>query len=207
MTAKFNPSAWHDTTHPHHPRTPPHPTPPTGLEGEAGSQPRCPPSPARRTASQIPSSQSQAPPASSPGGEAKAASSAAAHAAAAAAHDAAAPAAGRLGAAASVATEASASAAAASSSHDPGPGPVVTVTAADPAAGDKDKAAPAMGAHMEGFLLKKSYITYRPRYFLLDGSNLLYKASKEDARARNLMTLTTDSSVTEFRAKRGACVL
>lgn len=62
-----------------------------------------------------------------------------------------------------------------------------------------------MGVHMEGFLLKKSYITYRPRYFLLDGSNLLYKAGKEDARARNLMTLTTDSSVTEFRAKRGAC--
>lgn len=60
-----------------------------------------------------------------------------------------------------------------------------------------------MVAHMEGFLLKKSYITYRCRYVVLDGSNLLYKASKEDARARNLMTLSMDSQVVDFRAKRG----
>jgi len=59
--------------------------------------------------------------------------------------------------------------------------------------------------HMEGFLLKKSYIAYRARYFLLDGSNLLYKATKDDTRARNLMTLSTDSQVVEFRVKRGAC--
>jgi hypothetical protein len=58
-------------------------------------------------------------------------------------------------------------------------------------------------AHMEGFLLKKSYISYRSRFFQLDGSNLLYKASKEDVKERNLMTLMGDSQVIEFKAKRG----
>jgi hypothetical protein len=58
-------------------------------------------------------------------------------------------------------------------------------------------------ALIEGFLLKKSYISYRPRYFELDGSNLLYKTSKEDAKERSLMALTGDSQLIEFRAKRG----
>ena len=62
---------------------------------------------------------------------------------------------------------------------------------------------PIKMAHMEGFLLKKSYISYRSRFFQLDGSNLLYKASKEDVKERNLMTLTGDSQVIEFKAKRG----
>eukprot|EP00624_Nannochloropsis_granulata_P007311 evm.model.NODE_7120_length_16464_cov_72.988220.4 len=57
-------------------------------------------------------------------------------------------------------------------------------------------------ALVEGFLLKKSYISYRVRYFQLDGPNLLYKASKEDMKERNLMTLTGESQVTEFKAKR-----
>ncbi|GAB5029705.1 cmgc mapk protein kinase [Nannochloropsis oceanica] len=57
-------------------------------------------------------------------------------------------------------------------------------------------------ALVEGFLLKKSYISYRVRYFQLEGSNLLYKASKEDMKERNYMTLTGESQVTEFRAKR-----
>lgn len=58
-------------------------------------------------------------------------------------------------------------------------------------------------ARIEGVLLKKSYISYRPRYFELDGSNLLYKTSKEDAKERSLMSLTGDSQLIEFRAKRG----
>jgi len=62
-------------------------------------------------------------------------------------------------------------------------------------------------AHMEGFFLKKSYISYRSRFFQLDGSNLLYKASKEDVEERNLMTLTGDSQVIEFKAKRGEWIL
>ncbi|EWM29196.1 mitogen-activated protein kinase [Nannochloropsis gaditana] len=57
-------------------------------------------------------------------------------------------------------------------------------------------------ARIEGVLLKKSYISYRPRYFELDGSNLLYKTSKEDAKERSLMSLTGDSQLIEFRAKR-----
>lgn len=56
---------------------------------------------------------------------------------------------------------------------------------------------------MEGILLKKSYISYRPRFFLLEGTTLLYKASKEDLKERNSMTLTTDSQVVEFKVKRG----
>ncbi len=62
---------------------------------------------------------------------------------------------------------------------------------------------PTEMALVEGFLLKKSYISYRVRYFQLDGPNLLYKASKEDMKERNLMTLTGESQVTEFKAKRG----
>jgi hypothetical protein len=58
-------------------------------------------------------------------------------------------------------------------------------------------------ARLEGYLLKKSYITYRSRYFVLDGSNFMYKASKEDTKERNLMTLTAESSILEFPTKRG----
>ena len=60
-----------------------------------------------------------------------------------------------------------------------------------------------MATHMEGILLKKSYISYRPRFFVLEGDTLLYKASKEDAKERSSMVLTTDSQVVEFKAKRG----
>jgi len=62
-------------------------------------------------------------------------------------------------------------------------------------------------ARVEGILLKKSYISYRPRFFVLDGSNLLYKNDKEEEKERNLMTLTTDSTVIEFAAKRGESVI
>lgn len=64
-------------------------------------------------------------------------------------------------------------------------------------------AASAMSQRLEGYLLKKSYITYRSRYFVLDGSNLMYKAAKEDAKERNLMTLAADSTVIEFSTKKG----
>lgn len=179
---------WHLTASP--PLFPDRPQ--TGLQGARPaphSRLRLPAAVSTTTAAAlIPSSLSPAPPASSPGGEAKAASS------------------GLL-----VALGAAAPAAAGNDSSSSSTGRIEhgleTQAAASASAAEEEEQQQQEKkmVHMEGFLLKKSYIAYRARYFLLDGSNLLYKATKDDTRARNLMTLSTDSQVVEFRVKRGAC--
>jgi hypothetical protein len=55
----------------------------------------------------------------------------------------------------------------------------------------------------EGYLMKKSYLNYKARYFVLEGSNLFYKASKEEYESRGVMTLGADTQIIEFPAKRG----
>ena len=61
-------------------------------------------------------------------------------------------------------------------------------------------------ARVEGYLFKRGQMGNKRRYFVLDGSNLLYYGQKDEAAPRSQMVLGADSKIVELAGKKGECI-